>query len=210
MAGKRRSRQWLRDHRADSYVRQAKQRGYRSRAAFKLIELDAVERLLRPGQLVLDLGAAPGGWAQVAAERIQPGGRVVAVDLLALAPLAHVEAIQGDFRQSAVKCEIRRRIDGREVDLVISDMAPNLTGVKITDQAAAQALAIEAIRFAAEIMSAQARLVLKVFHGSELAGVIEHARKHFASVRTVKPKASRSRSAETYLLASGRGGILQG
>ena len=209
MSGKRRTRRWLREHRADSYVRQAQAAGYRSRAAFKLLELDRSERLLKPGQRVVDLGAAPGGWTQVASEKVQPGGRVVAVDRLEMAPVAGAVVVTGDIRDSDVVSRIKQEIGPQGADIVISDMAPNLTGVKTADRAAAEALVVDALEFATQILKPGGTAVVKVFQGDLLEAAMDTARRHFRKVRLCKPKASRTRSAESYLLASGCGGILQ-
>lgn len=209
MSGKRRTRQWLREHRADSYVRQARAAGYRSRAAFKLLELDRIEHLLHPGQCVLDLGAAPGGWTQVACQKVAPGGQVVAVDLLQMASVAGAIVVTGDFRCAEVMARIEHEIGPQGADLVISDMAPNLTGVKITDRAAAESLVVDALEIATQVLKPGATAVVKVFQGDMLDEAMGTAKRHFKKVRLCKPKASRARSSESYLLATGCGGILQ-
>ena len=186
-------------HVRDPYVKQALRAVYRSRAAFKLLELDARDRLLRPGMRVLDLGAAPGGWSQVAASRVGPAGRVVAVDLLPMAPIAGVHFIQGDLRAPAIQAEIEAALGG-EADLVLSDMAPNLSGVASADEARAQELVDAAVALAREQLKPDGALLVKMFHGSGLESVIERMRAVFSRVDVRKPPASRSRSSEIYAL----------
>jgi 23S rRNA (uridine2552-2'-O)-methyltransferase len=189
-------------------VKQAVAAGYRSRAAYKLIELDQREKLLRPGQFVLDLGCAPGGWSQVAAARVRPGGDVLAVDLLEMADLEGVRFLHGDFLDPGVRARIVNELPVSGADLVISDMAPNLSGVKITDQAACEALVVDVLDLAAEVLKPGANVLVKVFQGAALEPVLAYARAHFERVRIRKPSASRAHSAESYLLAAARGGIL--
>jgi len=208
MSGKSKTRRWLKQHRSDTYVQRAGAEGYRSRAAYKLMELDEREKLLRRGMAVLDLGSAPGGWSQVAAARVMPGGCVLAVDLLPMPDIDGVQFLHGDFTRPEVQAALIHQLPTAGADIVISDMAPNLTGVKITDQAASEALVVEVMEFATRVLVPSGRLLVKVFHGSGLDPVLAHARAHLEQVRVRKPDASRARSAESYLLATSRGGIL--
>jgi 23S rRNA (uridine2552-2'-O)-methyltransferase len=195
-------KQWLRRQLTDPYVRRAQEAGYRSRAAFKLLEIDRKDALLRPGMRVLDLGAAPGGWARVAAERVRPGGRVVAVDLLELAPLDGVIAVRGDIRDATVRAAVVEALGG-PADLVLCDMSPNLTGIASADQARAAQLVEHAAAFAREILQPQGRFVCKIFHGEAFSELLALLKRSFASVQVRKPAASRSESRETYVLAHG-------
>lgn len=203
MSGKRSARAWLRRHVSDTYVKEANARGLRSRAALKLEQIDDAERLLRGGLAVLDLGAAPGGWSQVAAERVGRKGCVVAVDLLAMAPIPGVRVVEGDFRDPAVREELVSLLPGGRADLVISDVAPNLTGVKVADQAAAAELVREGLELASDLMGDDGAVLFKIFHGASMEEVMRAARSRFRSIKTRKPPASRSRSTETYLVGRG-------
>ncbi len=200
---KKSTRGWLRQHRRDPFVREANAQGYRSRAAFKLMQLDASERLFKKGQQVVDLGAAPGGWSQVAAERVGINGRVVAVDLLRMQPLQGVAFIQGDFLQAALRLEVNSWLSG-PADLVISDMAPNLTGVRGRDQAMALDIGLQVQEFAAQALKSGGLLVVKVFQGKDLAELQQAMAGNFAPIKVRKPRASRDRSAEIYLIACRR------
>lgn len=198
------SGRWLDEHFSDPYVRRAKESGLRSRAAFKLEELDAADRLLSPGAVVVDLGAAPGGWSQYAARRLAGQGRVIALDLLPMDAIAGVEFMQGDFREQAVLDRLLGELGERRVDLVLSDMAPNISGVDVVDQARAADLEALALDFACQVLAPQGALVMKVFQGAGFEAVLAEARRSFQAVRMRKPKASRARSSETYLVARGR------
>lgn len=191
----------MREHVSDPYVHRAKALGYRSRAAFKLLELDARERLLAPGQVVVDLGAAPGSWSQVAAARVGPAGRVVAVDLLEIAPLGRVEIVRGDFTAPQTRAAIAQATGPGGADLVLSDLAPNISGVAATDQARAVHLAELAVEFALAHLKPQGVLVVKVFQGAGFPELLAEMRKSFATVASRKPGASRGRSSELYLVA---------
>lgn len=191
------SKQWMREHVNDPFVQRAQKEGYRSRAAYKLLEIDERDRLLKPGTVVVDLGATPGGWSQVAAAK---GCKVVALDLLPLQPLAGVEFIQGDFREDAVLAELERRLDGKPVGLVISDMAPNISGIGMSDQARAMHLAELALDFATQHLRPGGAFLVKVFQGAGFEEYFRLMRSSFARVVTRKPKASRDRSSELYLL----------
>lgn len=198
---KKKSRAWMREHVNDPYVQQAQKEGWRSRAVFKLKEIDEKDKLLGPGMTVVDLGAAPGSWSQYAVKRIQPGGRLVALDLLDFEPIPGVESIQGDFRDAAVLARLESALAGRQVDLVLSDMAPNMTGIAATDSAQVMHLAELTLEFARQHLKPGGDLLVKVFQG---AGFIELRREMqtvFETLATRKPAASRDRSAELYLLA---------
>ena len=197
------SGRWLAEHFADPYVQRAKGAGLRSRAAFKLEEIDAVEKLLAPGAVVVDLGAAPGGWSQYAARRLQGKGRVVALDLLPIDAIPGVTFLQGDFREQSVLEALLAELGGCRADLVLSDMAPNITGVDVVDQARAADLESLALDFALRVLNPRGALVMKVFQGAGFQELLGEARKGFSAVRMRKPRASRSRSSETYLVARG-------
>jgi 23S rRNA (uridine2552-2'-O)-methyltransferase len=194
---------WMRRHLRDPYVKQAVSRGYRSRAAFKLLELNERERLIRPGMRIVDLGAAPGGWSQLAAEKVRPGGCVVAVDLQSMELLPDVTFIRGDVRAPAVQSSIDEALGERRADLVLSDMAPNLTGVRPVDEARSQELAEVALAVARRLLKPGGGLLVKVFHGSGLDAVIRQMREAFAQVGIRKPPASRSDSSEVYVVCRG-------
>lgn len=197
------SKAWMHEHVTDHYVQRAKAEGWRSRAAFKLMEIDEKDRLLRPGMVVVDLGSAPGGWSQVAAERVSGGGRVLALDLLDMAPVAGVEFIQGDFREDAVLAELTFRLAGRPVDLVISDMAPNISGIAATDQARSVHLAELALEFASRRLKPGGNFLVKTFQGQGFDAFRKAMEEAFDKVVVRKPKSSRDRSSEVYLLGMG-------
>jgi 23S rRNA (uridine2552-2'-O)-methyltransferase len=193
----------MRRHVTDAYVKRARQEGYRSRAAYKLMEIDARDRLLRPGMTVVDLGAAPGGWSQVAAQRVGPKGRVLALDLLEMAPLAGVEFLQGDFRDAEVEVRLADALGSTGADLVLSDMAPNISGVAVTDQVRSIELAELAMEFACKWLKPGGRFLVKLFQGEGFEGFLKLMRARFRKVVVRKPGASRDRSSETYLLGNG-------
>jgi len=197
------SRRWLQRHVSDGYVRQARAQGYRSRAAFKLLEIDARERLLRPGARVVDLGAAPGGWSQVAAQRVGAGGKVIALDLLDIAPIHGVERLKGDVRDSAIRARLAEALGGRPADVVLADLSPNLSGIAAVDQARAAELAQVAVDFCRAHLARGGALLVKAFHGERYEELRAGLAQAFASVRALKPAASRGESRETYLLAKG-------
>lgn len=201
MARSKSSSRWLQRHVGDSYVRQAQQSGYRSRAAFKLLEINERDRLLRPGMSVVDLGAAPGGWSQVAAAAVGDKGRVVALDILPMDSLPDVVFIQGDFREEAVFEQMLTIVDARSVDLVISDMAPNISGVKAVDQPRAMYLAELALELARGVLAPGGSLLVKVFQGEGSDEFRRTLQQIFEKVVTRKPKSSRAESREVYLLA---------
>ena len=198
----------MREHVTDPYVKRANAEGFRSRAAYKLQQIDAKDRLLRPGMTVVDLGAAPGGWSQVAAKAVGPSGRVIAVDLLEMGQVPGVAVICGDFQEQGTLQAIEAALGGGEVDLVLSDMAPNMSGIASVDQARAIALAELALEFASMHLKPQGNFLVKTFHGAGYDGLVNTLRRTFQQVSTRKPEASRSRSSEVYLLAKGlKGGL---
>jgi 23S rRNA (uridine2552-2'-O)-methyltransferase len=197
------SGRWLEEHFSDPFVQRAKDAGLRSRAAFKLEEIDAAEKLFFPGALVVDLGAAPGGWSQYAARRLAGNGAVYALDLLPMDAIAGVTFQQGDFREQAALDALLAELGGRRVDLVLSDMAPNMSGVDVVDQARAADLEALALDFARQVLRPGGALVMKVFQGAGFQQLLADARRAFEGVRMRKPKASRQRSSETYLVARG-------
>ncbi|AOV17327.1 23S rRNA methyltransferase [Acidihalobacter aeolianus] len=198
------SRQWLKEHFDDPYVLRAQAEGYRSRAVYKLIELDERDPLFKPGQVVVDLGAAPGGWTQVARARTGADGRVVATDILPMDPVPGVEFIQGDFREDVVLKQMLELIGGQGADLVLSDMAPNMSGMGAVDQPRAMLLAELAHELASTILRPGGVLVLKMFQGEGSDAFLAELRRGFARVVVRKPKASRPRSREVYVVALGR------
>ncbi len=204
----RSKRAWIARHISDPYVQAATRQGYRSRAAYKLLEIDRRDHLLRPGATVIDLGAAPGSWAQVVVERLggQTGrlvGRVIAVDLLPIEPIAGVELLQGDIRESEVLERLGQLLNGQRADLILSDLAPNLSGISAADAARSAHLWELALDFALKYLKSDGRLLVKTFQGSGYSQFVEQLKRHFQRVVVRKPAASRQESAETYLLASG-------
>lgn len=199
----RSSKRWLAEHHGDFYVQQARRAGYRSRAAYKLLEIDRRDRLFRRGIVVVDLGAAPGGWSQVAAQRVGPDGRVIALDRLPITPLPGVEVLQGDMEDAQVIERLEEKLAGREVDLVISDMAPNISGVEAIDQPRSICLAELAVDFACKVLRPGGDTVVKVFQGAGFDPFVRTLRRHFHKVVIRKPSASRGRSREVYLLGRG-------
>jgi 23S rRNA (uridine2552-2'-O)-methyltransferase len=198
------SQRWLKEHESDAYVQRARKDGLRSRAAFKLEELDAAEHLLKPGMVVVDLGAAPGGWSQYAGKVLNGKGFVVALDLLDMDALPGVEFIQGDFREAVALAELNRLLDGRPVDLVMSDMAPNMSGIDAVDQPRQLYLCELALEFCREVLKPGGSFLAKVFQGAGFDEYLRTVKAEFAKVKMKKPPASRARSAEMYLLATGR------
>ncbi|HEX4842510.1 MAG TPA: RlmE family RNA methyltransferase [Limnobacter sp.] len=208
MGKKKVNKNWLHDHINDPYVKMATNAGYRARAAFKLKEIAEPEGLLKPGIKVVDLGSAPGSWSQVLREAlVGPGGvingRIIALDLLPMEPIAGVEFIQGDFRDDEVLEELHKRLEGEKLDLVVSDMAPNLSGVASADSARIEHVCELAIEFAVNHLKPNGALIMKIFHGSAYSGVVHQMKQVFKTVAPRKPKASRDRSKETFLLAKG-------
>jgi 23S rRNA (uridine2552-2'-O)-methyltransferase len=207
---------WLADHVNDPYVKLAQKEGYRARAAYKLKEIDEALQLLKPGQVVVDLGAAPGAWSQYLRRKFAPreagmggaavgelNGTLIALDLLAMEPIEGVQFIQGDFRDDAVMRELEGALAGRPVDVVVSDMAPNLSGIPSSDSARISHLVELAVDFATRHLRPEGALVCKVFHGSGYSQLVELFKQHFRVAKPIKPKASRDRSAETFLVGIG-------
>lgn len=203
MARSKSSRRWLDRHVNDAWVHRAQAEGWRSRAAFKLLELDDRDRFLRPGSRVVDLGAAPGGWSQVAAARVGAKGRVIALDVLPMEPLSGVTFLQGDFGTDAVLDALRAEVGARAIDVVISDLAPNVSGVAVVDQPRAMHLAELALDFAGECLVEGGTLVTKLFQGTGFDELLAAVRRRFKRVAVRKPKASRPESREVYLVAQG-------
>jgi 23S rRNA (uridine2552-2'-O)-methyltransferase len=197
------SKAWLREHHSDVYVNQARREGYRSRAAYKLLEIDRKDRLLRPGMTVVDLGAAPGGWSQVAAERVGRKGRVIALDRLDMPPLPGVEFIRGDILDDDYLAFVRERLGDGLADLVISDMAPNISGVDAVDQPRSIYLAELALDLAGHVLAPGGDLLVKVFQGAGSEAYMAELRSRFKKIAVRKPQSSRARSREIYLLARG-------
>ncbi len=195
------SGQWLQEHFSDRFVQRAKEEGLRSRAAYKLEEIDRADKLFFPGAVVVDLGAAPGGWSQYAARVLAGRGTVFALDLLPMDAIAGVTFLQGDFREQAVLDGLLAELGCRSVDLVLSDMAPNMSGVDVVDQARAADLEALALDFALRVLGVKGALVMKVFQGAGFQELLTAARRQFHAVKMRKPKASRQRSSETYLVA---------
>ncbi len=204
MARSTSSNTWLREHVNDQYVQMAKKDGYRARAAYKLLEINEKDKLIRPGTVLADLGSAPGSWSQVAARIVGPQGKVFALDILPMNPIADVDFIQGDFREDEVLAEFVDLLDGRALDLVISDMAPNISGMSAMDQARSFLLCELALEFARDHLKPGGSFLVKVFQGSDFQSYLQSMRDLFDEVLTRKPKASRDRSSEIYLLGKGR------
>jgi 23S rRNA (uridine2552-2'-O)-methyltransferase len=207
---------WLHDHLTDPYVRMAQKEGYRARAAYKLKEIDEAFHLIKPGQVVVDLGSAPGAWSQYLRRRFAPktagvggaaagelDGTIIALDLLPMEPIEGITFVLGDFREEAVEAELARLLAGRPVDLVVSDMAPNLSGIDSSDSARIAHLVELAVDFSGRHLKPGGALVAKVFHGSGYSQLVEMFKRRFRVVKPVKPKASRDKSAETFLVGIG-------
>lgn len=201
------SKQWLKRHFKDPYVKQAQNEGYRSRAAYKLLAIQEKDKLLHPGMTVVDLGAAPGGWSQVVSERVKPHGLVIAVDCLMMPPIEGVEFIQGDFTEDQTLAAVLAAVGDRLVDCVLSDMAPNLSGAKVIDQPRIMHLVELALEFAMQVLKPQGHFLVKIFQGEGFAEYYKNLRLLFNKVETRKPPASRSKSQELYLLAKEFKGI---
>lgn len=209
--GKKVNKAWLHDHINDPYVKLANREGYRARAAYKLKEIDETFDLIRPGHLVVDLGCTPGAWSQYVRRRMSPqgaaagdlDGTIIALDLLPMEPIEGVSFIQGDFREAEVLGHLELALAGRQADIVISDMAPNLSGISSADAARVENLVELAIEFAQNHMKPQGALVAKVFHGGSYNAVVQHFKAAFKVVKPYKPKASRDRSSETFLVGLG-------
>jgi 23S rRNA (uridine2552-2'-O)-methyltransferase len=197
------SARWLAEHEADPYVKRAREEGWRSRAAFKLEEIQRTDRLIRPGTTIVDLGAAPGGWSQYAARLLAGKGRVIALDILDMPALPGVEFIQGDFTEESVLGQLNASLGDARVDLVMSDMAPNMMGIADVDHDRSMYLVELAVDFASHALRPGGDLLMKVFQGREFQPLLARLRKEFDTVKLRKPKASRARSSEVYVLARG-------
>ncbi|MEW9623181.1 23S rRNA (uridine(2552)-2'-O)-methyltransferase RlmE [Rhodanobacter geophilus] len=195
---------WLREHFSDVYVKKAQAEGVRSRAVYKLEELVDRDRLLKPGMTVVDLGAAPGGWSQLVRQRLGDHGKVFALDILPMQGIAGVDFLEGDFREESVLRALEARLEGQKVDLVLSDMAPNMSGVALADQIRAMALAELALDFSRQWLKPGGAFLIKLFQGAGFDDYIRSLRADFSRVTMRKPKASRARSREVYALATGR------
>ncbi|HJX18811.1 MAG TPA: 23S rRNA (uridine(2552)-2'-O)-methyltransferase RlmE [Acidiferrobacterales bacterium] len=211
MARSKTSNAWLAEHFNDEFVKRARKEGYRSRAVYKLQEIDTRDRLLKPGMTVVDLGAAPGAWSQYLVERVGRSGRVIALDILPMEVLPGVEVLQGDFTEEATLKALLDALGGRPVDLVISDMSPNISGVDSADKARAMYLSELALDFATSVLKPGGAFLMKVFQGSGFSELYKEIQGKFTRVVSRKPKASRARSAEIYVLATGfRDGVSGG
>ena len=191
---------WMHEHVSDAFVKQAQREGYRSRAAYKLLEIDKRDRLIRPGMTVVDLGAAPGSWCQVVMQKLKGQGRLLAIDLLPVAPLPGMEVLQGDFASDAGLAWLEEKLQGKRADLVLSDMAPNISGVALRDQARHYALCEMALTFSVQWLKPDGAFLVKVFNGVGFEDYRRQMREAFATVLIRKPEASRERSTEIYLL----------
>jgi 23S rRNA (uridine2552-2'-O)-methyltransferase len=190
----------MQEHVSDAFVKRAQKDGYRARAAYKLMEIDDRDALIKPGMTVVDLGSAPGSWSQVAAERLKGNGKIYALDMLEMAPIPGVDFLQGDFREESVLKQLEEKLVGRQADLVISDMAPNISGISVMDQARVAHLVELALEFSRDWLKPGGNLLVKVFAGSGYEQNLKAMREMFGQVATRKPKASRDRSSETFLL----------
>ena len=207
MSRSKSSKQWLRDHFNDAYVKKSKYEGYRSRASYKLLEIQRKDNFIKPGMTVVDLGAAPGGWSQVAAELVGDRGRVIASDILPMDKIANVEFVQGNFTEQGVLDKLVDQLCGSQVDLVISDMAPNMSGMKGIDQPQAMNLAELALDMSRSVLKPGANFLVKVFQGEGFESFRQELRETFRTVTTRKPAASRTKSREIYLLAGSYFGL---
>ncbi len=203
MARSKSSARWLKEHVNDPFVKQAQKDGYRSRASYKLLALNDKDKLIKPGMLVIDLGSAPGGWSQIATQLVGEQGKVIASDILPMDALPDVDFIQGDFTEKSVFDEIMGVIDGRPVDVVISDMAPNLSGVAAADQAGSIYLIELALDMAQQVLKPKGSFVAKAFQGEGYEAFVKQVREHFDTVLIRKPEASRARSREVYVVGKG-------
>jgi len=198
---KKKSKVWMKEHINDTYVQLAQKEGWRSRAVFKLKEIDEKDHLIKPGMTIVDLGSTPGSWCQYAIKRIQPGGHLIALDLLEMEPLTGVDFIQGDFREDAVLDQLKSALAGRQVDLVLSDMAPNMTGIAATDSTQVLLLAELTLDFCRQHLKPGGAMLVKVFQGAGFMELRKEIQASYTTLATRKPAASRDRSAELYLLA---------
>jgi len=203
MSRSKSSSRWLREHFNDEYVKRAQRDGYRSRAVYKLDEIQQRDRVIKPGMAIVDLGAAPGGWSQYALPLVGRKGKILAMDLLPMEPLPGVDFLQGDFREDAVLESLMKMLNGREIDLVMSDIAPNISGVEAVDLPRSMYLVELAVDFASQVLRPGGDLLVKVFQGEGFDALVRDLRRRFGKVLIRKPKASRPRSREVYALARG-------
>jgi 23S rRNA (uridine2552-2'-O)-methyltransferase len=208
MSRSKSSGNWLQQHVNDPYVKQAQKDGYRSRASYKLIQLNEKDKLIRPGMLIVDLGSTPGGWSQVAANLVGAKGKVIATDILPMEPLKNVDFILGDFTEQAVVDQIRARLENRKPDLIICDIAPNISGIDVADQASSMYLVELALDMARQVLKPKGDFVAKVFQGAGSEAYLKELRRSFEKLLIRKPAASRPRSREVYVVAKGfKGGV---
>ena len=200
----RTSKAWMQEHLNDEFVKRAQKEGYRARAAYKLTEIDDKDKLIKPGMTIVDLGSTPGSWSQVVVQRLKGEGKVIALDILEMHPIAGVTFIQGDFREQSVLLQLEELLNNHLVDLVIADMAPNISGVKDADQAGAAYLTELALEFSQKWLKPKGNFLVKVFVGGGFDALVKQMRSQFDKVVTRKPKASRDRSSEVYLLGLGK------
>lgn len=201
MARRKSSQRWLKEHFDDIYVKRAQAEGYRSRSVYKLMEIQKKNRILKPGQCVIDLGAAPGGWTQYAVAELGARGILIATDILPMDPVAGALFIQGDFTDIETYNRLMDQVGGRKPDIVLSDMAPNISGVDTVDQPRAAYLSELAVEFSVKVLSSQGILLIKLFQGAGFDALVRNLREHFGQIKFIKPKASRPRSREIYVLA---------
>ena len=198
------SKAWMQEHVNDEFVKRAQKEGYRARAAYKLLEIDDKDRLIKPGMTIVDLGATPGSWSQVATQRLKGQGRIIALDILDMQPIKGVEFLQGDFRETSVLQQLEEMLNNKQVDLVIADMAPNMSGIADVDQAGATYLTELALEFSKDWLKPSGNFLVKVFIGAGFEEILRTMRSMFDKVVTRKPKASRDRSSEVYLVGLGK------
>jgi 23S rRNA (uridine2552-2'-O)-methyltransferase len=198
------SKAWMQEHVNDEFVKRAQKEGYRARAAYKLLEIDDKDKLIKPGMTIVDLGATPGSWSQVAVQRLKGQGRIIALDILDMQPIKGVEFLQGDFREPTVLQQLEEMLNNKQVDLVIADMAPNMSGIADVDQAGATYLTELALEFSKDWLKPSGNFLVKVFIGAGFEEILRTMRSMFDKVVTRKPKASRDRSSEVYLLGLGK------
>lgn len=203
MSRSKSSQRWLQEHHADPYVQQARREGYRSRAVYKLMELQEKDRLLKPGQFVIDLGAAPGGWTEYASQFCGDNGKLIAVDILPMEPVADAVIIEGDFTEQSVLDQILTEVDNQKVDLVLSDMAPNISGIETVDQPKSMYLVELAYDLTVQVMDKKGTFAVKMFQGEGFDEMVKEFRKTFNVIKFRKPKASRPRSREVYAVCQG-------
>ncbi len=203
MSRSKSSSRWLKQHFRDPYVKRAQQEGFRSRSAYKLLEIQEKNKIIKPGMTVVDLGAAPGGWSQLAAKLVGEQGKVYALDILPMLPLANVDFVQGDFREEVVLQQFLKHVQSKPIDLIISDMAPNLSGTRTIDQPRAMYLAELALDFAQQVLKPKGGFIIKTFQGEGFDAYLKLLRQLFTTISIRKPAASRGSSAEVYLVATG-------